>query len=59
MKSEPTPQELLEHHCATGEPLDEAEVIVIIEAGIATWEDWEDRGGGLFWHAKTFPEPED
>ena len=56
--NELTPQELLEHHRATGEPLDEDEVASLIEAGLTTMSEWDDRGGGLYWHATTFPEPE-
>lgn len=46
-------------HRATGQPLDELAVRAIVDAGITTWDDWEDRGEGLYWHSPTFPESEE
>jgi hypothetical protein len=57
--TEATPEELLEGHKTTGEPVDEDEVQRIVDAGLTTWEEWEDRGGGLCWHVVTFPEADD
>jgi len=54
----PTPEELLAKHRTTGEPLDEDEVTAIVDAGLTTWDEWDDRGGGLYWHAETFPHDE-
>jgi hypothetical protein len=48
---------LFERHRRTGEPLSEAECDVIIEAGLSTWDEWDQRGGGLWWHSLTWPEP--
>ena len=59
MEHNPTPRELLDHHLRTGEPLSEDEVMSVIAAGLSSIEDWEDRGGGLHWHAATFPRTED
>jgi hypothetical protein len=55
METDRTPEELLENHKATGEPLDEEEVQGIVDAGLSTWDEWEDRGGGLYWLAEAFP----
>jgi hypothetical protein len=49
---------LWQSHTTTGEPLDEEEVARVVAAGLASAEDWEDRGGGLYWHAPTWPEPQ-
>jgi hypothetical protein len=46
-------------HVDTGEPLTEDEVQVVVEAGITSWDEWDDRGGGLYWHAPTWPALED
>ena len=40
-------------------PLTEDEVQVVVEAGITSWDEWDDRGGGLYWHAPTWPALED
>ena len=56
--TECTPEQLMQMHRATGEPLYEAEVQATVEAGISTWDDWDYRGGGLFWHSATFPPAE-
>lgn len=45
-------------HIKTGEPLTEEEVDLIVMAGLAKREDFDMRGGGLHWHAPTFPEKE-
>jgi len=45
-------------HTETGEPLTEGEVRTVVEAGLAKWDEWEDRGGGLYWHAPTWPDPD-
>jgi len=57
--TEPTPEELLEQHLATGEPLDADELQMIVDAGLTNQDEWDDRGGGLYWHAATFPETEE
>jgi hypothetical protein len=46
-------------HIETGEPLDEEEVVVVVRAGLARAEEWENRGGGLFWHTPTWPSHDD
>ena len=53
------PEQLMQIHRATGQPLDELAVRAIVDAGITTWDDWEDRGEGLYWHSPTFPESEE
>ena len=53
---DPSPAELLRVHCETGEPLDESELASVVEAGLTTWEAWDDRGGGLFWLSEKWPE---
>jgi hypothetical protein len=40
----------------TSEPLTEDEVAIVVAAGLAEAEDWEDRGDGLYWHAPTWPD---
>jgi len=52
-------KELWRGHGDTGEPLTEDEVQVVVEAGITSWDEWDDRGGGLYWHAPTWPALED
>jgi hypothetical protein len=46
-------------HVETGEPLDEDEVMIVVAAGLTEAEDWEMRGGGLYWHAPTYPNPDE
>jgi hypothetical protein len=48
-------RDVFQVHCSTGEPLDEGEVAAVVSAGLSKWDDWEDRGGGLYWHAPTWP----
>jgi hypothetical protein len=43
-------------HVDTGEPLGEDEVAIVVAAGLAEAEDWENRGGGLYWHTPTWPD---
>jgi hypothetical protein len=43
-------------HVETGEPLTGNEVAIVVAAGLAEAEDWEDRGGGLHWHAPRWPD---
>lgn len=57
-QDQPTAKELWEAHIETAEPLTEEEVALVVDAGLAEAHDWEDRGGGLFWHAPTWPDPE-
>lgn len=45
---------LWEVHRETGEPLDADEVRMVVAAGMTAEADWEDRGGGLYWHAPTW-----
>ena len=52
------PRELLHAHMETGEPLDAGEVAVIVGAGLSSWDEWEQRGGGLYWHSPTWPDPD-
>jgi hypothetical protein len=47
---------LLDRHRHTGEPLTEPECESIVRAGLATWEDFDQRGGGLWWHSPTWAE---
>jgi len=54
-----TPVAILENHKATGEPLDECEVQAVVDAGLTAWDEWEDRGGGLYWLAEAFPLDDD
>jgi hypothetical protein len=46
-------------HIETAEPLDAAELDLVVSAGLANREDFEDRGGGLYWHAPTWPASEE
>lgn len=56
---EPTAYELWESHTQTGEPLSEDEVAIVVAAGLSEAEDWDDRGGGLYWHTPTWPAPDE
>jgi hypothetical protein len=47
--------ELWRAHAETGEPLDAEEVAAVVAAGLAEEGDFENRGGGLYWHAPTWP----
>ena len=51
---QPTAEELWRAHTETGEPLSEGEVAIVVAAGLAAADEWEDRGGGLYWHAPTW-----
>lgn len=53
------PRALFETYKATGEPLGEGDVQVIVDAGFANPGQFEMRGGGLYWHAPSFPEGDD
>jgi len=53
------PQTILAHHRATGEPLDSDTKRILVEAGLTPAGEWSQRGGDLWWHAPSFPEPED
>lgn len=55
---QPKAEKLWKAHVETGEPLSEDEVAIVVAAGLAKAEDWDDRGGGLFWHAPTWPDPD-
>jgi hypothetical protein len=48
---------LLEHHRETGEPLTAEELDGIVAGGVTTVEEWEQRGGGCWWHSPSWPEP--
>jgi hypothetical protein len=50
-----SPEQLLDHHRRTGEPLSEEEVEELVEAGLTCLDDWENRGGNLYWEWRTFP----
>ena len=45
-----------DNHLATREPLERLQVQAIALAGLADLFDFENRGGGLYWHARTFPQ---
>ncbi|MEN6644008.1 MAG: hypothetical protein ABFE08_16345 [Armatimonadia bacterium] len=45
-------------HIETAEPLDQDEVRLVVFHGFAKEEDWDDRGGNLFWHTATWPDPD-
>lgn len=51
-------ERLWRSHVETAEPLSELEVAIVVAAGLAEESDWEDRGGGLYWHAPTWPDPD-
>ena len=51
------PEVLWDVHRETGEPLDADELALVVQAGLTDPSDWEDRGGGLYWHAPTWPDP--
>lgn len=46
-------------HITTGEPLSEEEVQAVHDAGLADKDDFDMRGGGLWWHAPTWPDDEE
>jgi hypothetical protein len=46
---------MLDNHRKTGEPLDVDEVRVIVAAGLAKEDDFEMRGGGLYWEVMDVP----
>ena len=50
---------LLRRHQQTGEPLSEEEVGRVVAGGVTSAEDWEQRGGGLWWHSPSSPEPDE
>lgn len=52
-------QALWNSHIETSEPLTEDEVDAVVRAGLAKQDEWEDRGGGLFWHYPTWPDTDD
>ena len=51
-------ERLWRSHVDAGEPLDVDELGLVLSQGLAKAEDWEDRGGGLYWHAPTWPDPD-
>jgi len=53
---EPTAEHLWKSHTETCEPLSEEEVAIVVAAGLAKADEWDDRGGGLYWHAPTWPD---
>jgi len=53
------PEAAFEEHRRTGEPLDSATVQLLIQAGVTPAEEWSQRGGQLWWHAPTFPDPDE
>lgn len=55
---QPTAEDLWKTHIETGEPLSEDEVATVVAAGLAKHDEWDDRGGGLFWHYPTWPDPD-
>lgn len=55
---QPTAADLWKSHVETSEPLTEEEVAIVVGAGLAEADDWDDRGGGLYWHVPTWPEPD-
>lgn len=52
------PATLFAKHKASGEPLGEDEVEAIVAAGLAARSDFGMRGGNLWWHDATFPNPD-
>ena len=52
------PRALLTNHLKTGEPLSEDELSVVVSAGLAARPEFSMRGGGLWWHDATFPDPD-
>lgn len=56
--SDVDPHDLFERHRATAEPLSEGEVTLLHDAGVADRSKFSMRGGQLFWHDPTFPEPD-
>lgn len=52
------PTDLFERHKASGEPLAEDEVTLLHDARVAPRSDFSMRGGGLFWHDPSFPDPD-
>lgn len=43
-------EDLWKTHIETGEPLSEDEVTRVVATGLTNADDWEDRGGGLYWY---------
>lgn len=50
------PKELWQNHITTGEPLTNLEARVVCSHGLAKSEDFEMRGGDLWYHAPTWPD---
>lgn len=46
-------------HVCTGEPLTEEEVQAVVAAGLAEEDDFEMRGGDLWWNWKLYPDQEE
>lgn len=57
LDEQPKAEDLWKAHVETGEPLSEEEVEIVVAAGLAKADEWDDRGGGLFWHYPTWPSP--
>lgn len=53
------PQSLWESHVRTAEPLTLQEVEAVIAAGLTKADEWDNRGGGLYWHQPTWPDDEE
>ena len=53
------PETLCANHHATGEPLSWKEMIAIVGAGLAEKDDFEMRGGGLWWNWRIYPATEE
>ena len=48
---------VLGQHRETGEPLTADELDGLVAGGVTTIEEWEQRGGGLWWESASWPEP--
>lgn len=51
-------QSLFDGHRRTGEPLTDSELDAVVRAGLAGRHDFDMRGGHLWWHRPTFPDPD-
>lgn len=54
----PDPEALLARHRTTGEPLGGHELDAVVDAGLARREQFDMRGGDLWWESARFPDPE-
>lgn len=52
---EPSGFDIFDHHVRSAEPLTEDDVNQITAEDVEKADAFEERGGGLYWHAETFP----